>query len=244
MKRSHIELFETLASEPDGGPVEKGLMVMSTPRSGSTLFCDVLTNSGLIGVCDEWFNEEFFCVWQKVLGKLSFDLKEYLKWVSRKTVKDTGVFALHVHIGQLLHISTTYEFSVGDMAFDHIVWVYREDKIAQAVSLAKAIKTNQWKSSEEVKKSEPITYGMIVEALLTLVSNDDFYRGVMSCHTDTEYAYEQFETLPCGPNSPWNRVMSELGKPEIGTPIPSTTKQRTFETRQLAREFLNYLSGE
>jgi LPS sulfotransferase NodH len=242
---NHIELFEMLAARPDGAPAEKGLLVLSTPRSGSTMFCDVLTNSGHIGICEEWFNERHFAAWQEVLGYDAFDMEEYLKWVTRKSTGSTGVIALHVHIGQLLNVTKTYEFSLGTMSFDHVVWIYREDKIAQAVSLAKAASTDQWKSTQRghPEGKPDLSFRHISERLHTIIDQDQFYRKSLSHITDADYAYEQFLNMPCGNNSPWNRVMAALGKPNIGIPQTMTKIQRNADTKQVARDFRNYLSG-
>jgi len=243
MSSPHIELFETLATQPDNPEPTTGLLVVSTPRSGSTLFCDVLTNDGQVGIVDEWFNEKHFAAWQEVMNYDTFSLPEYLDFVTRKTAPK-GCFSLHVHIGQLLHISKEYEFAVGDMGFDHMVWIYREDKVQQAVSLAKAVSTNQWKSTHEAKGEPDLSFENIAMRLATIIDQDQFYRRVLGVHTDDAFAYEDFRSLPCGSTSPWNKTLHALGlNPLASPPVPSTERQRDFKSREAAREFRNYLSG-
>lgn len=243
-KATHIDLFDMLADRPDSVPVEKGLLVISTPRSGSTLFCDILTNSGQIGICDEWFNECYFAVWQEMMDLEEFNMKDYILWIARKTVGDTGVIALHVHVGQLIHVCNTYQFSFGDMAFDHVAWVYRKDKIAQAVSLAKANSTDCWKSTEMPKCDPDLSYRNISAQLNYLIDHDQFYRDHISIQLDAKsYEYTEFCTLPWGKNSPFNRVLSALGKPLIDVPKASTKKQGNADTKRMTTEFRNYLSG-
>jgi len=242
MKQSHIDLFKKLEARPDGGAVEKGLLILSTPRSGSTMFCNILTNSGHVGICDEWFNENYFAAWAFVMRKATFNLKEYLKWVCKKTIGDTGVFAVHIHIGQLISVTEQFDFKFGDMSFDHIVWLYRRDKVAQAVSFAKAHSLNKWRDSEEADNPLDISYTHIADRLRDIVFQDQFYRQNISCHVDAEYAYETFANA-CNYRI-FDDVMKAVGKPAVTNLKVDTKMQRTSETTQIAKDFSKYLSGE
>jgi LPS sulfotransferase NodH len=245
MNDHQLRLFRELIEEEDRPEPTKGLMVLSTPRSGSTLFCDVLTNDGQVGRCDEWFNEKCYSAWREVVGLDEFHLPAYLDFVKRKTTDPvTGIFALHVHIGQLIEISTKFSFAVGDMGFDELVWIYREDKVAQAVSLARAATTGQWKSGYTQEGEPDLSMRNIAHYLFNLTDQDEFYRRAMSQHATMDFAYEQFSTLPCGKGSPWNLVLGALGcEPMRNIPKPNTEKQRDYLSKQAARDFRNYLSG-
>ena len=129
------------------------------------MFSDVLTNSGQVGICDEWFNEKFWALWQEMTNRPLFNLKDYLKWVARKTVGDTGVLSVHMHIGQLMYVTKTFEVSLGDMSFDHVVWIYREDKIGQAVSLARAVSVEKHTRRAPEGQTRPIVQAHRPEAV-------------------------------------------------------------------------------
>ena len=100
-KQTHIDMFKALLARPDDTRgLEQSLLVLSTPRCGSTLFCEALNNSGQLGLADEWLNYEYFATWTLVLGLDHFDLQEYINWIARKTMRNTGVLVLNWHIGR------------------------------------------------------------------------------------------------------------------------------------------------
>ena len=98
-RNRHLKLFEQLAASESApvASVKKGLLVLSTRRSGSSMFCDVLSRTGEIGLCEEWFNVHYIGAYLQVMGKADVNMVDYLTFVAEKTVRDTGVFAVPSH---------------------------------------------------------------------------------------------------------------------------------------------------
>lgn len=243
-KRSHLQLFESLDQLNDSvKPIEKSLLILATPRSGSTLFCEALNNTGLIGLCDEWLNYEYFSAWAAVTGAI-FSLQDYLTWLSRKTTRNTGVFCLKLHIGQLVALNEDYKIGIEVMDFDNIVYVYRRNKLAQAVSLAKAVSTNQFRSYE-IPCGEPnISRTAIADGLKTITQHDEFARKYLWKYIDASYAYEDFVDLRF---DGYPAVINAMGKDPFhagGFKVERLKRQSDETNKAAIKDFNHYLLGE
>ena len=134
--------------------------VCSTQRSGSTLLCDLLTQSGLHGR-----PEEFLDIRKQVFRSLYDDAggtrAQYLEWLLAERSSPNGAFGLKLHWNQgvsfvrgartdaMAHARLGSGLrAVRSLAkhFDGLryVWVKRRDTVGQAVSLYRARNTNQW----------------------------------------------------------------------------------------------------
>lgn len=241
LKRTHIELFEKLNKIPDSqGEVEQKLLILCTPRCGSTLFADALSNTGKIGMCEEWFNYEYFGAYSKV-RKCDFSLKEYLDWIATKTIGNTGVFSLKLHIGQIVTAAKDFEINFFDFGFDSVVYLYRKDKIAQAVSLAKAMKSDQFRYNEDAKEIEGLTCHEIAYTLGIIIEQDEYFKD--NYDGIPHYAYEDFVDLNT-PHCSYNKILDDLGKAPVNELEVTLKKQRDAYSKEMINKFKNYISGE
>jgi LPS sulfotransferase NodH len=236
LKRSHLRLFEKLAGRPDGNVNNtKNLLLLSTPRSGSTLFADVLNNTGQIGLCEEWFNNEYFLAWCEVLG-CDFDVHKYLNFVARKSIGNTKVFALKWHITQLVYMVQEFNIGVDSLPFDHIVWLYRLDKVGQAISFAKATITNQMRHDEEAEKPEDVSSALVARYLWNIMRQEELFDINFSERVDARYSYERFRNLDVPPDACcYAEVLKALGK-KPPTKLETTLKKQANQHSHLVRE--------
>lgn len=242
IKDWQLDLFSDMAKVKPSPvkSVEKSLCVLSTPRSGSTLFCEALNSTGLIGHIEEWFNYEYFRAWYYVLGKEDFQLKDYLTWVIEHSVKDTGVFGVHWHIAQVYMMIKDWGFGMNNMRFDECVLIRRGDKIAQSVSMAKAFKSNCFRSYEGKPGEIEITNRDIAHNLTVLTDHEDRIPEFKGFITQT-YSYEQFYK----DDKYYCRTLRALGK-EFPSNIefnPKTKKQRDDYSVKRTQQFKHYLIG-
>lgn len=138
--------------------VERSLLVCFVARSGSWFLCGLLASTGVLGTPDEFF-------WPP--GELEARArhgfrsdKEYLDWVLHRGTTANGTFACKFQLGELRGVLRRLRDAVAGhglsdrelltRAFPHpcYVWLDREDRLAQAVSWARALQTNQWRSSD------------------------------------------------------------------------------------------------
>ena len=243
-KLAHIKLFRRLNSQPDNEcPLEKALLILCTPRSGSTFFSESLNACGKLGFCDEWFNYDYFDAWAQVTS-LPFNLQQYIDWVAKKTLRNTGVFTLKCHVGQFVAMNQDHKLGIETMDFTHVVHIYRKDKIAQAVSLVKAAATGKFRSCDVATGEYQMSRASIAEALANIIKFEQFLASYLKKYIDASVAYEDFWASP---DLDCNEVLSALGKAPCHpadfnvTTIKKQADKRNFDA---ASDFRLHLTGE
>ena len=135
---------------PPAGDV-RTYAVASLPRTGSTLLCRGLWDTGLCGAPKEYLNPMQRRDWGLRAGRRHYrllmgplqvlargDIQEHLAEV-RARRSSGGWFGLKIHRHH-------YERFRGLLAVDRWVLITRRDRLAQAVSWARAIQTGRWAS--------------------------------------------------------------------------------------------------
>lgn len=247
-KSTHRELFEQLAATPDDTvPIKKTLLIWCTPRCGSTLFTEALNNSGRLGFCEEWFNNLYFKAWAEVMG-CNFDLMRYWDFIKRKSTRGTGVFTVKWHVGQFIAMHEDFDLSESTLVFDHVIYLYRRDKIAQAVSFCRACSSDQFRSYEPTKSEPATTPKGIIKALEVIIRNDQFIQECLMHIVDKMYAYEDFQQLDTPTtraHCSYNDTLYALGKEHYRNfHITGLEIQRDHKSEQVTKAFRNFLTGE
>ena len=127
-------------------------IVAATPRTGSSLLCECLLETGVAGRPAELFAPAFRGLWRKHLAvspEATFD--DYLREARRYGTTSNGVYALKI---QWMHVGTlaseigfqgpsdgVLESLFPGASFVNIV---RRDRRAQAISWYRAIETSEW----------------------------------------------------------------------------------------------------
>ncbi len=140
----------------------KSYIICGTPRSGSTLLCDLLAATNVAGAPDSFFMRDVDPVWAQVWGLPARGDRSdaafgaaYLAAAIKAGTAATGVFGLRLmreNLGELLGmIDAVYPGQASDVAglraaFGAVLFVHlsRADKLAQAVSLIKAEQSGLW----------------------------------------------------------------------------------------------------
>src|SRR5438270_5227318 len=140
-------------------------LLASAPRAGSTHFSHVLWQTGCLGAPLEYLNFE-------PLGPYGFaatsqSLQQQLwRSVLRRRCSPNGVFGLKAFPAQLEQLQQTHAPLLDDVLATvlprdrprHIVYLRRRDRIAQAVSYARAALSGVWRKEQEEAGSAPIEY--------------------------------------------------------------------------------------
>jgi trehalose 2-sulfotransferase len=133
-------------------------LICCSPRSGSTLLCEGLEDTGLAGVPKEIFDRNYHAVWIERLKK--FPGRTFVDKAIAGATTDNGVFGAKVFWYQFQFMvqlmrecgappGTSTHRLVGSLLPNlHYVWLKRDDKVAQAVSYAIAMQTNRWRQTE------------------------------------------------------------------------------------------------
>ena len=168
---------------------ESSYLICATPRSGSTLLCEALSQTGVAGRPDEYFEalrhsgvprrpQEYFedadtMELDVPLGDGSGTMEgrsgtpspwnastawNYLEWVYNRATTPNGVFGAKVmwgylpdFLGFLRELRGTRNLETRALLSrvlpaPRFIWVTREDKVRQAVSLWKALQTETWRA--------------------------------------------------------------------------------------------------
>ena len=136
-------------------------MICATPRSGSTLLCDLLEATAVAGRPASYFRKELVPDWARRLGVAEGPpdsagfARAYLAAVLREGAGGTGVFGLRLmweSVGELSALldrvrpglpgdAARFAAAFGPVRFLHLS---RADKVTQGVSHLRAIQTGLW----------------------------------------------------------------------------------------------------
>ncbi len=206
-----LSIFQDLNERPDFpvSDIRQKVAIISTPRCGSTFFCDVLHRTGLVGDPKEWINLRYLQAYAKLFGNNNIDIGRYLDFIFRKTTSPNGVFAINFHVSQHTEM-LKHKFDVFSLGFDRIYYLYRRNKAEQAYSLAKAQLTDQW--SADVKPlgdaSATIDKTSIINSLLHISGSEDYYLANLHSKVGREFAYEDFSRLDQTPA--FDEILTDL----------------------------------
>ncbi len=228
-----------LVPGPDGARYR--YVLCSTARCGSSLVGQMLNDSGLAGDPQEYLNPRYAAGYlrsQQLEESARLNAREYLAALERRRTSPNGVFGMKVHFE---HLSAWWTPDRAEArarflkGFDKFVVLYRRDKIAQAVSLYKALKTQIWTSLDyqfldeddprRAIKPEFDPVG-ISRALAEIIRDETAWRNLLNrqglpyvelCHEDFVADYEG--------QSRW--LLEQLGVPpgEAKVTAPRLSKQ-------------------
>lgn len=225
-------------------------IICGTPRSGSTLLCDLLKQTGIAGHPNSYYRlpsiPDFVQRFGIAPGEgLDFE-RRYLAATITAGTGDTGMFGLRVHalslfdlLGRLamLHPAEPTDRSRIDAAFGTTLYLRlrRHDKVAQAISRVKAEQSGLWHrhadggAREQVKPYEAPVYdaarlrAVIDETLEHEAVFDAWASGQTITPFDVSY-----EDLSADPRAMLALVLAALGRD------PSMADRATVRTARLA----------
>lgn len=139
-----------------------GYIICGTPRTGSTLLCKLLADTGTTGDPHSFYRRQDVSEWaqdwglpaRNTMGELEFQLA-YLNAAIGAGKGDTEIFGLRLMRENLDELSAILDRIFPELAsdkerfekvFGRVLYIHlsRENKLAQAVSLVKARQTGLW----------------------------------------------------------------------------------------------------
>lgn len=124
-------------------------LILSSPRSGSTMLSSALVTSRRAGVPIEYFHFDTL----KKFGQNPppAQVMRHFDEVRRRRTTPNGVFGMKLHGGQFrtpfMRPQMTPEGIVFLKSFTHAILITRKDKVAQAMSYLRSLKSGLWNSS-------------------------------------------------------------------------------------------------
>lgn len=217
--------------------VIRGYAICTSPRSGSNLLCDLLTGSGVLGRPQEYLNGPAMRRFED--PAYPRDPREKVRRVLISGTTPNGVYGVklfpfhHDTIAQ--HVSWTSE-----LPNLSLVYLERRDLLGQAISLARALQTRSWKSSDLAAGQPDYSSAGILRCLSLLVTTNS--RWVMYfARNGVNPVHLVYEDLVDAPQAAVDQVASlmNLLEPALIRPDKISPKmQRDELTEEWRARFL------
>jgi trehalose 2-sulfotransferase len=138
---------------PASFPLRRSYIIASTPRSGSTFLSSLLWQTGVLGAPTEYWNCRKRLAPKSIGSRMMERLEahsraDYLdKLLACRTSKN-GVFGIKVQFNDFEETLEFYPEALDRLSPVNYIYIERSDKIAQAVSMVKAMQTGMWASAK------------------------------------------------------------------------------------------------
>jgi trehalose 2-sulfotransferase len=152
--------------------------ILTTPRSGSTYFCDLLSSTGIAG----YPTEHLRLANQELALNCNFDYLRLLNNLMQYRTTNNGVFGTKLISHFLFELKRAKpNFRDIFQSIDKYIILVRQDKVAQAVSLVLAQKTEVWHIQKSVSKDN-LDYKTYQSALENIEIEEDLLLEVKQKH--------------------------------------------------------------
>ena len=239
-------------------------IICGTPRSGSTLLCEMLAASGVAGRPHSFFRQESILHWADSWGvphpdgieTVAFD-RAYLEAMLQTGRGGTDIFGLRLMAASVADANRRLDRvagSPGDVtqrfaeAFGPVLYINlsRGDTVAQAVSLVRAEQSGLWHLAadgsvlEGAAELRPMVYDgdRIATLVRELASDNAAWGAFFAAHGITPLRLT-YESVTAEPQAALATVLGALGQdPEIAQTVAvPTAKMASGASRQWAEKF-------
>ena len=138
-------------------PLRKSYLIASSYRSGSQYLCWQLWETGVLGAPCEYLNPSYEIRTLKQRFNVISHADYIAKLLARRTSKN-GVFGTKEHFHHFQAFIKEYPELLEVLSPVTYIYINRRDRVAQAVSMAKALQTNWWSSRMEEGERPPLNY--------------------------------------------------------------------------------------
>jgi LPS sulfotransferase NodH len=232
-----------------------------TVRSGSTLVCEYLTANGL-GQPREYFQYDAFGVMahglHQTLGVAPDDFQGYIGALLAQQSRN-GVFGCKISWHQknaLLDEATRHDPAIRTLEdlFPGFRWLYirRRDKIAQAISVWRAIRSGRWHSTDPVTKLErpPYDYYPVLAFYQSILTEDWLWQDYFQRQGVPPLVIE-YEDLENDPRTTFAAVVRHLRGPgevaaerlEFATNVEKLRDEYSAELRERFANDLHHIGA-
>ena len=245
-------------------PTYESYILCATPRSGSTLLCDLLDATGVAGAPDSFFMQNPDPIWVEGWGLPPREGKgtaehsaAYLKAAAAAGRGQTGIFGLRLmreNLEDLMAmVDQLYPGHGSDRAglqaaFGRVLFIHlsRGDKLSQAISLVKAEQTGLWHMTpdgSELERSAPPrapSYDFArIKAELDALEAYDAKWQIWFAAQEIEPLRLTYETLSEAPGAAVLAICAALGVPAPSPErlVPGVAKLGDAVSREWATRF-------
>ena len=210
-----------------------------TPRCGGTLLALALWRTGALGAPLEYLNLPRLAPFRARLG--GGDLPTYLAALERLRTSPNGVFGLKAFLTQLLDRRRDHEDLLHRLAPGAWIHLRRRDRLAQAVSLARAERTEAWVGRESPGAEPDYSRELIEEKAAFLAWQDEGWRTLLE-GAGAPVVTLWYEDVAADPDAAVRQVLAALNL-RAGPAITLPRLERQSDA--LSRRWIaRYLAGD
>lgn len=209
--------------------------IVCTPRSGSHYLCDLLASSG-IGTPKEHTKQPLRTL-ARHARNTSFSISDW-HTTMRAFAADKGIFGTKIVSHDLISISRYVPSFLG--LFDRVVYLYRRDKVLQALSLSRARHQGIWHIRNETTTSyEPLEYDYrrVMNGYRQLLKQEAELTKIIKASGRPVLVVE-YESVVRDPRKAVTTIAEFLGCRIRGTPKSGEQMIRGQEEQRLAQRFV------
>ncbi len=216
-------------------PDQRGYAVCTLQRSGSNLLCQLLASTGVLGVPREYFNTAGCRM--NGLRDYPDDPGEQLDCVRRLGATPNGVYGLKVFPWQFDRAAANgWAARLPNLTF---IALRREDLLGQAISLARARQTGQWRSTTPAEGDASFDPQLISACLLYLAHGEARWRAFFA-RNDMAVLRLVYETFIQDPQATVDEVAARVGvdAAKVDASKLTMSRQRDEQSSQWRERFL------
>lgn len=222
---SAFALSETFDFNIDAKLKQK-YIILSSPRTGSTMLASALYHTGLAGAPFEYFHPQILKARNNPELRPN-ELNVFLEEMIRRRTSPNGYFGMALYFGQFEYLfganPTIMSMGMRFLSeFDKRILLYRRDKILQSVSELLAREGNIWSATNISNNGvlgrapNPNDVVELSEFLRTFVLWDHYWRKVNS-RLDGSCLEIAYEDLCSDPQAEFGKIFDYLGLHELRT---------------------------
>jgi LPS sulfotransferase NodH len=223
-------------------------LILSQPRTGSTMLGSALEGTGMAGVPLEYFNPQHLKKLPQPVGPK--ELQTYYRDVVSRRTTPNGVFGMKLHHKQFASLfmeggKVSLRGQKFLTSFDRVITISRRDKVAQAMSQITAFRKKNWNSDkrdDEGKQDYEFNRNdvpAILDSIRDAVLGELFWERLCEA-LKLNPLKVVYEDMCERPDEAFDRVLSYLGI-TCQTIAPRTVKMSSEASQDAKRRFLREL---
>lgn len=214
------------------------VILACTPRSGSTYLAKLLDSTGLFRLTEEYFNDRHI---ERMTGVATTSVEQKLAIIDQHSRTTRNQISLKLFPPNMM---TVLEHGLLKSAFlnPRFVYLRRQDMLGQAMSLARAAKTDQWNSVEYGRPVAADYDCRYIEHQLGILLAQDTWWQYFLATRDVPVLHLAYEDVEADPAAAAAQIVRFLGFDPAEFPADPTKvplqKQRDELTEEWRRRFL------
>jgi trehalose 2-sulfotransferase len=196
-----------------------GYLICTTPRSGSTYFCDLLRSTGQPGN-----PHEYFSAWMmQRLGRPHRygSVEEHLALARSHGCTANGIYAVKIFRYNMTVLTPAAVMAA--MGNPEIIFLERMDLLGQAISFTRSAVTRAFRAGETDAK-EPVYDAALIRGYLELLIRDNAAWRLWFARQGITPLHVVYEELMADPQAVIDRLASDLGISEPVSIDPATLR--------------------